>query len=304
MTGVDHTHSFLFNTSGAGKTRLSLEGLCRYWGIYLTCRADPCVPSGSSDFAAAVAIMESSAWDKTGRNIQQNAGAADRVFTMLLCARIFVLKRLLDRVPLQTDVKAVKAARRRWVLLQIFPPCWESGHDIFVEVFKSIRFADVDIMQQFIQTTINDLFGRMDILLEEGSNSVKAPLFLVIDEAQVAADQFNGYFRPETMGDYRPILRQVFKSFQGISIFRGIIVVGTGLSAGMVTRTMHCVSAGTTGRLEEPVVFSDVGAFSQTGSSQDAYIRQYLTLSDNLSDRRLMERIQYWFRGRFVHQTG
>ena len=303
VTAVDHVHSFLFNTSGAGKTRLSLEGLCRHWGIYLTCQAAPRAPSGSGDFAAAVAIMESSTWDETGCNIQQNASATDRVFAMFLCARLFVLKRLLDLVPLQTDVKAVKAARRRWVLLQIFPPCLRSSDDVFVEILRSIRSADIDIMQDFIRTTINDLFVKKDILSEEGKNSMKAPLFLVIDEAHEAY-QFNGRFRSDTTGDYRPILHQIFKYFQGISIFRGIIVVGTGLSAGMVTRTIRSVSAGTTGRLEEPVVFSDVGAFTRTGSSQDAYVRQYLTLLDNLSDQRLMERIQYWFCGRFVHWTG
>ncbi|KAG5333546.1 hypothetical protein C0989_005490, partial [Termitomyces sp. Mn162] len=31
-------HSVLFNTSGAGKTRLVLEGLCKEWGFYFTCK--------------------------------------------------------------------------------------------------------------------------------------------------------------------------------------------------------------------------------------------------------------------------
>ena len=47
-------------------------------------------------------------------------------------------------------------------------------------------------------------------------------------------------------------------------------------------------------------VVTDVGRFD--GSSHEAYIRRYLSLSDNISDRRLLERIRYWFSGRYVYQ--
>ena len=30
-------NSQLFNTSGSGKTRLSLDGLCHHWGLYISC---------------------------------------------------------------------------------------------------------------------------------------------------------------------------------------------------------------------------------------------------------------------------
>lgn len=45
-----------------------------------------------------------------GQSIKQNEEAADRIFAMLLCARVFVLKQFLDRLPLPIDLKA---ARRR-----------------------------------------------------------------------------------------------------------------------------------------------------------------------------------------------
>ncbi|KAJ7641276.1 hypothetical protein FB45DRAFT_862509 [Roridomyces roridus] len=35
-----HAYTFLVNTSGSGKTRLSLEGLCRDWGFYFSMTLD------------------------------------------------------------------------------------------------------------------------------------------------------------------------------------------------------------------------------------------------------------------------
>ena len=69
---------------------------------------------------------------------------------MLLCARVFVFKQLLNRIPLQTDVKT---ARRRWVLLQSLSGRYEFGNDIFVEVLMSLRRADTDIKLAYTKYT-------------------------------------------------------------------------------------------------------------------------------------------------------
>lgn len=34
-------HSFICNTSGSGKTRLTFEGLARIWGVYFSARTKP-----------------------------------------------------------------------------------------------------------------------------------------------------------------------------------------------------------------------------------------------------------------------
>jgi hypothetical protein len=66
-----------------------------------------------------------STWDRsTGHNVD----AAHRAFAMLICARIFVLKCLLEKIPPGTSVLT---ARRRWVLLQVIPP-FDGIEDIFV----------------------------------------------------------------------------------------------------------------------------------------------------------------------------
>lgn len=53
----------------------------------------------------------------------------------------------------------------------------------------------------------------------------------------------------------------------------------------------------------QPLVFTDIGSFTGDAYSQVAYIRRYLTLSDyNISDQRLLERMVYWFSGRYVYR--
>jgi hypothetical protein len=300
MAAANHAYSFLFNTSGAGKTRLSLEGLCNHWGIYLTCRSGRrSATFGSSDFQAATSILtDISTWDPTAHNFTGNAATADRVFGMLLCARVFVFQQLLTRLPEQIDVRI---ARRRWVLLQSLPGCHGLGDDIFAEVLRSLRHADTEIMRVFIRKTLEDLIARRGDLFPSDVCS-RGPLFLVIDEAQVAADRFKESFRSHIAeNDVRPILHAMYRFLQGTRIFRGTIISGTGLTSEMVMRAVGSLSAKRTGESQTPLVFTDIGLF-HTDPSQVAYVRRYLTLSDNnMSDQRLMERIQYWFSGRSVY---
>jgi hypothetical protein len=72
-------------------------------------------------------------------------------------------------------------------------------------------------------TTRKDLFP-------EGK---RTPLFIVIDEAQVAAEKLKWF--PSTSGNGpRPILRQMVRFFKTTLIFNKTILSGTGLSMGMV----------------------------------------------------------------------
>jgi hypothetical protein len=299
MAIANHACSFLFNTSGSGKTKLTLDGLCHHWGIYITCRPGTSAAIGSNDFKVATRILtEFSTWDPNNQNFRDNAAAADRAFAMLLCARVFVFKQFLDRIPLHTNAKA---ARRRWVLLQTLPGRIWPGDDIFSEVLEALRPADTNIMRGLVRTMLRAAI-RED-LFPTGPRS-NPSLFLVIDEAQVAARGFTESFHSHIREtDTRPILHAMYRFLQDTSIFRGTIVVGTGLSTDMVKWGIGSLSAKPMGERQKPIVFTDVGLF-HADPSQDAYIRRYLAFSDNhVSDRRLMERIQYWFSGRSVHYS-
>ena len=295
--------SQLFETSGAGKTRLLLEGLCHHWGFYIACSTKDKGPvSGSGDFEAAVeTLLSISTWDQdeSAEGIKMNRDAAKRVFAMLLCARVFTFSQFVRCLPVQTDVKV---ARRRWVLLQAMPARGILGRDIFVLLFQSLRNADTDTMLDFIQTTLYQLdTQRQDIFpLPEGS---RTSYFAIVDEAQEAADHLKEYFRSSTGTDLRPILHELYHILCSLSWVEGIILSGTALSTQVVGDSVGSISARYTGRTVGIRIFTDTGHFQSHEPFQMNYVLRYLPLSDsNSSDVRLRERIRYWFSGRCVIQ--
>ena len=287
--------SHLFNVSGSGKTRLSLDGLCSHWGFYISCRTVTGTASGSNDFTVATQMLQSmSKWCANPPDLSNNGTAARCAFAMLLCARVFILKQLVQHFPAETNITD---ARRRWVLAQVLPPCLEWREDLFVTMLRALRNADTDIMMNVVRDLLNDIMTKRIDLFPEGT---RTPLFVVIDEAQVAAEYLKLF--PSTSGnELRPILREIVGFFQSSCIFNKIILSGTGLSMGMVKDATGSFSAKEAPTLVQGV-FSNVGCFARDDLSQEAYIRRYLTLSDNdISDMRLLERMKFWFSGRYVY---
>lgn len=279
----------LFAVSGSGKTRLSLEGLCKNWGIYLSCRAGLGTASGANDIkeanAAFVSMTATNCLDSSSKpnDRQRNILAARRVYSQLLCARVFVLKTLLEKIPFGTTADS---ARRRWVLLQILPPFIQE--DLFVTVLRAIRGGVTDILQNITSTMLNGLAKKCPNLFPRPTG-----LFAVVDEAQEAVKHLQSYFRSDNDLDPRPILREIVGSLEISGIFSGVILSGTGLSLPAVQRALSSSSA-KSGRRRH--TFINTGCF--TKASQEVYIKSYLTLSDSPSDQRLLERIQHWLIGR------
>lgn len=240
-------------------------------------------------------MQNMSSWRTREANSDKSAAAANRAFAMLLCARIFVLKQFVRYLPDNTDPTV---ARRRWVLAQVLPPrLGASEWDLFVRVLQSVRAGRTEIMRLFYVDTVTALTTTRPDLFPLGRAT---PMFVVIDEAQVAANHLK--FFPSTTGDeLRPALREMYSFFVTTQLFTGIILAGTGLSMDVVKDAVGSVSAKEVGR-RQPLVFTNIGWFGTHVPSQVEYIRRYLTLSEsNVSDRRLLERILYWFSGRYVY---
>jgi hypothetical protein len=278
-------YSHLFAVSGAGKTRRTLEGLCHYWGFYISCRPHQI---GSSDFEWVTKIMtKMSKWDGDKNNIKNNTKNVDvssRAFAMLICARVFVLKHLLEQLPSNTDDMV---ARRRWVLAQVMPPFTPFARDdMFTTIIISLRGAEE-----------TDMLHLASAMLQ-GMTRMKGRLFAVVDEAQVAAEYLSNYFRSFTTGiDMRPVLHAFHKFLWKTRIFRGVILAGTGLSMETVKKALSSQAAKSTGESKYPTVSVELGRFTKDGTSHVDYIRKYLSLR-SISDRRLEDRILYWFSGR------
>ncbi len=252
--------------------------------------------SGSDDFTAVTEMLQSMRTWSQGLDLYENISAAHRTFAMMLCARFFILNQLVQHLPVNTDATV---ARRRWVLAQALPP--SSGYDrddLFVKVLLGLRGADTDVMLEIVRSSLHSIMTERTDLFPMGINT---PLFIVIDEAQVAGEYLK-FFRSESGTALRPIFREMVSFFQSTGIFDGIILSGTGLSMKRERKSYFAMSAKYAPCEGEPLVFTDVGRFMRNDSSQEAYIRRYLTLSDdNISDQRLLERMMYWFSGRYVY---
>jgi hypothetical protein len=293
--------SHLFAVSGSGKTRLALEGLCHKWGFYFSCRTRSYFtqkqPIGSGDFELVTEIMKSMSkgdkgTDTCDADITKNVEVADRAFAMLICARVFVPKHLLKNLPINTDTMV---ARRRWVLVQVVPPFLRyHKDDLFSIIVNSLRAAGAADMLNLAGATLQEMahiVGKEELML-----------FAVIDEAQVAAVYLNDFFHSLTTDtDMRPVLHAFYGFLWNTRIFQGVILAGTGLSMEMVMDGLSSQAAKYMGARQEPIVSVELGRFTNDGTSHVDYIRKYISLSDgSVSDQRLVERILYWFSGRWV----
>ena len=283
--------SHLFNTSGSGKTRLILDGLCKNWGFYVSCRPKVIGPRGSSDFRVTTeTISDMSGWNTKGEVGDENARLADRGFSMLLLARIYVLSRFLEAVPVK---ERLDNTRRRWVFLQIMPASFNGRADIFTVILQSLRSGDgssvLKLAREFLQKCRDNtrLFGS-------------TPLYLAADEAQEGLTIHKDLYRSTSGNHRRPVLHAFYRFLDGTELFSGFIIAGTGLSMTQLERSVGSISAARVGR--PPVVFTDTVHFTgdESDMAQKNYILRYLGMLGDKSDR-LLERILYWFHGRYLH---
>jgi hypothetical protein len=218
---------------------------------------------------------------------------ARRAFAMLICARVFVLKCLLDLLPADTSAET---ARRRWVLAQVMPPIW-FDKDIFVVVLNSLRAAYKTDLLAFTDSILDEL------ALHHGQVFYPRKLFAVVDDAQLTAEYLNESFRSVTSAsEERPALHPLYSFLWSCNFFRGVILAGTGLSMKMVrTDVISRYVQAHPFRLV-PFVFVEVGRFKKDDAFHKTYIEKYLSLSESDSDRRLMQRILYWFHGRWAQR--
>lgn len=311
LTGL----SFLVNTSGSGKTRLLLEGLCDHWGFYFTSLVDSSL-LGSSDVQNSIRfyIPESPDFratlppvDSPDHKIalQTNRDHASRIFSRLFLARLFILDLFVQimkelRFSEPGEFRAA-VYRKRWLLLQLqpsllHPQIW----DIFDELVDKLSPAS----ESYVNGTTKTLLIRIRKRLTEMPDSrqhrpsdTQTPMFCVLDEAQYAATQHFNAFKSDTGNAPRPILREIVKAWERQSSGHGIfmVVAGTGISKDIVDQAM----ASAIMKESKYRWCSDTGAFDDL-DEQRRYVEKYLppSLLSSNSGMRLIRRIGYWLRGR------
>ncbi|KIM37392.1 hypothetical protein M413DRAFT_20297 [Hebeloma cylindrosporum] len=319
---MPNNHTFLVNTSGSGKTRLLLEGLCENWGFYFTSLVDSSL-LGSSDvqnsiqthvpdspgFRPVLPPAGSAGYDVA---LKANREIASRNFRQIFLARLIMFNLFAENM--NGCAGDARVYRERWLLLQLRPSFVHPQYwDIFDELSCKLSGATDSFINTKTKALLTNVRGLLCSGITTGSHSTQAqlstsdtpqtPLFCVLDEAQHAATQHNTAFRSDQNGAHRPILREIVKAWESQSFGQGVfmVVAGTGISKDVVDQAM----ASAIMKDSRYRWCSDTGAFDRK-DVQQRYMQKYLPKSLLQSDVgvRLLERVWYWLHGRYRFTAG
>lgn len=288
----------LINTSGSGKTRLLLDGLCHHWGLYFVAKQDV-AGIGSRDFWNLMDQLDATLNYKLATQNKENDPAAylhiaektHRRLLQLLLARLYLLNLFREEAEDLPNGLDPMVLRRAWVLLQAMPQTiFET--DPFLQLANVLSFSSADDLE----AGIREQYGLVKDMLEIGedpSDGVhkRRPLYIVIDESQLLAKQRLGEYKSEDGQRMRGLLRQVWLScFKALTPPQILLVLsGTGIDCQALEDTLTSPML----KIMPYIRVQDIGAFDDP-EAQAKYIKQYLPSMD----RMFLNRAWVWCRGR------
>ncbi|KAJ7180964.1 hypothetical protein C8R46DRAFT_595769 [Mycena filopes] len=286
--------SMLLNTSGAGKSRTVLEGLCQRWGLYLTCLVDS-EGRGSADLERALHhIAEDPCFERklpptNYEDVHEaNCAIAESRFGEVLLARLCILEFFCNVAREMSDGILTDEHRKLWVYLQIQPTCIVGESDIFDTLTRKI----MGIQGSHRLNLVQDKIRSLRVLL-----GTAHPLYCVLDEAQIAARSLPEAFMtfdPSKMS-LRPSLREMARTLAAPD-WISLTLTGTALDKEMIQEIM----ASPVFKDTQAVTVTHFGAFNAPGE-QIAYLKQFLPpeLAQGPSFDELCHRMPYWLKGRY-----
>ncbi|KAJ7429860.1 hypothetical protein FB451DRAFT_1114963 [Mycena latifolia] len=322
------THSFLVNTSGSGKTRLVFEGLCQFWGLYFTALRDKS-GHGSRDIEMIIGTALRSCPTFTdplpprdhpefSKFLKTNRQIAEVYFCFALLARLRVLHLFVETMSTIVQPEPMDMYRKRWLTLQIKPSLLsDDGADIFqvitAEMIPYLGHVTPFDVQAAIDREIDFIKGKC--------KSTEQPFYIILDEAQNAAENyFTAFFSETDEGVQRSVLREWLLAW--LACYAVLVVTGTGVSGRLIKETMQSAVV----KYATYASVSDTGDFSATldpmihvfGTTQDvdgndaeaadqsAYILRFIPPEIHSDERivRLLRRVTLWLRGRFRFTAG
>ncbi|KAF7299278.1 hypothetical protein MIND_00876700 [Mycena indigotica] len=267
---------FFVNSSGTGKTRLCFEGLCSNWGFYFTFAVGR-TRLGSHDWQ--LAIQKHCAFGKGFNNTQlddrqrqeQNSTLALRCFGPILLARLLVFQIFLEMASAGTLTEEHKA---RWLQIQLAPHAFTYGG---MDTFGSLSDLLVTNDAPYLQSNIDDALRKIRKVIGPDE-----PLFIVLDEAQIASSTLRDSF-----GDGKPLLWEIIRGWKVLTRDTcKFICVGTDFPPPILLESFELTSE--TGCFDDP-------------DTHETYITQFLPpkFRDSASGRFLVARLWRWCRGRY-----
>ncbi|KAJ6584170.1 hypothetical protein DFH09DRAFT_267454 [Mycena vulgaris] len=294
------SRTILLNTSGSGKTRTVLEGLCQKWGLYLTCHVDT-EGRGSMDVQKTISeriekdpCFEPNLPDTDFEKVHKvNCAIARRRFGEVLLARLCIFEFFCTVAREVCGSNLTAEHKRLWVFLQIRPSCLGPQHgDIFNVLTEKILGAEKRHCGELIKDKIQNIYHLVN------QDTSPAPLFCVIDEAQVGATLLTKAFKSTTTNNgeinERPILRELVWATEELNM--SLNITGTAINKQVIEAIMA-----------SPVLkdtsFNTVthfGAFNVPGE-QVAYMKQFLpiSLAETPAFQGLFGRVAFWLKGRY-----
>ena len=303
-------NAIFINTSGSGKTRLLLEGLCQHWGLYFTSYVDSSF-LGSFDLQKAIdstirndrlfrRILPPVTSPKYLSRLQYNERLAERVFKRVFLARVLIFHLFVEAMKgnISSDSSLTERDfKRRWLLLQLQPSVFTKISDPFRDLSRKLKVYDDAELDHLTEEVLRHIQDTLSSCSSPGC----IPLYCIIDEAQFAAKEDTDAFRSKSM-ERRPILRPLIQTFttltDGFDVF--IILAGTGLSKSDVENTM----ASGTMKLSSYRLCYDTGAFEgwEGENGMSTWVKMFVPdwILEEPEMKRLEERMGFWLKGRFA----
>ncbi|KAJ7741218.1 hypothetical protein DFH07DRAFT_838326 [Mycena maculata] len=272
--------TLLVNTSGSGKTKLLFEGLCHEWGLYFTSRQDAS-HLGSYDLHRILnttLTMDkhfSKKPDGDDKKLTYNRLQTYRRISEALLARLLIFHMFLE---ITTKRGRAEEHKITWLLLQL--DCVLGGH---LDIFDDLTRALVEPKSVYTWARISDTLCDIHSILQPDSH-----IFLVLDEAQAAAEKFPEAFHADPGAN--PILLEILKTWDSHSPEASVVVAGTEIASKIFADDKNIESLRWT---------SDTGAFDEQ-TAQENYLRRFLPPSylTSKSGEEFLRRVWQWVRGR------
>ncbi|KAH9024240.1 hypothetical protein EDB84DRAFT_1273977 [Lactarius hengduanensis] len=273
QSGADHR--ILCNTSGAGKTALLFDGLCRHWGFYFVATQDV-NKIGAKDLELAIKVMsESSGWTQDAfRNHTQkdikiasaiNEAIASKWICKVLLTRWTIFRAFVEVAKRLNAGELPQNIKYDWLIFQMLPVVLVDDQHPFVAFMNSclIGMSAEDLRGQLSNFSPRGVLGSA---FNSGDN-----FFYVFDEAQVAGETYMGAFADEHGQIPRPVLRPII-GVSTLSESIRFIVSGTGFSLSL----FQTVLSSGVGKAHPPwTVVHKTGEF-RSQDLQGLYTSKYL----------------------------
>ncbi|KAJ7753844.1 hypothetical protein B0H16DRAFT_1372898 [Mycena metata] len=286
--------TFLVNTSGSGKTRLTFEGLCQDWGFYFSA-TDNASGYAAQDMTDILEtrlpreprfVQDLSPWTDFTRRLKSsdNQQIAAHHFNAVLLARLLMFQMFVE---LMYETGPTPEHKLRWLLFQLRPrlvAAWDSA----VHLTHILLKDDGSYLKECVTETmakIRDIFGG------------EVHLFYVLDEAQAPAASFPSAFY--TGGQLHPILPEILRAWQVHTV--DSFEVSFVISGTRIPKEMFDYEGNKSSRHRWT---SNTGGFDQ--STQRRYIESFLppSIVGSQTADRLISRAWNWMRARHRFTSG